>query len=340
MSFEGNTVGDLLRATLRAFSSFCKEFSKRRLSATEKAQGARCQDELERLFLWANAVCIHNGYLDETLSRSSALHSSVLLILLEMSNTVCKDLFKSAAPNGASAVDLEDQRRDVVDLQRKALASLQEDPQNSLFGVIDSYDSDTSETGLDDALENITTFNDCLMDLSLALDRPVTHFEKKHSGARVLEETFKVSQPALVYCRKIRDRFPRLPVYLVERLGNANLQRANMLRDKKKLTQVPRERSPVFDAPLLTKSIQQIADTTKSPVSQDSMSRMGDNQRQPDADFETSSEATFASFSTLTLVNQGRPRVPPIPQQAENGRAFRCEYCAQTMKGMTRQQWK
>lgn len=251
MSFEGNTAGDLLRATLRAFSSFCTEFSKRRLSATEKAQGARCQDEFERLFLWANAVSIHNGYLDETLSRSSALRSSVLFIIVELGNTLCKDLFKSLAPNGDSAVDLENQRRDVVDLQRKALALLQEDPQNSLFGVIDSYDSETSETGLDDVLENIATFNDCLMDLSLALDRPMTRFDKKHSGARVLEETLGVSQPALVYCRNIRDRFPRLPVYLVERLGNANVQRANMLRDKMKLTQVPTEGSSVFDASLL-----------------------------------------------------------------------------------------
>lgn len=340
MSFEGNTASDLLRVILRAFSSFCKDFSKRRLSAKEKAQGARCQDELERLFLWANAVSIHNGYLDETLSRSSALRSSVLLILVELGNTVCKDLFKSLAPDGDYAVDFQDQRKAVADLQRKALESLQEDSQNSVFAVIDPYDSETSETGLDDVLENITTFNDCLMDLSLALERPTTHFDKRHLGARVLEETFSVSQPALVYCRKIRDQFPRLPVYLVERLGNANLQRANLLRDKMELTQVHKEGSPVFDASC-DKTIRQIADTMKLSVSLESMFRMGDNKRQPDADSETSSDAKLASFSTSTsLVNQDRPRVPPIPQQAETGRAFKCEYCAQTMKGMTRQQWK
>lgn len=90
-----------------------------------------------------------------------------------------------------------------------------------------------------------------------------------------------------------------------------------------------------------SKPIPQVAENTNLSVSKDSMFRMSDNQRQLDADFETSSEARLESLSTFTCsVDQGRPRVPPIPQQAENGRAFKCEYCAQTMKGMTRQQWK
>lgn len=341
MSFEVNAVSDLLNAILQIFSSFCKEFSTRKDSPTE-TQGARCQDELERLFLWATAVSTPKGYLDETLSRSSALRSSVLLILLELGNAVCNDLLKSLAPSGHFAVNFDAQRREVVSLQGKALALLQEGPQTAQAGGPDSYDDEHLEPGLDDVLDNITTFNDCLMDLSLALERPMIDRDENHLEASDPAETFKVSQPALVYCRKIRDRFPRLPVYLVERLGNANVQRANMLRGPKNLSRAADHDSRFVDSSSVSELIPQSTDLTRVSFSKDSKISRGEIQRQPEAKFGPSSEATFKSFSTsASVVDRSRPRVPPMPHQAEKGHTFKCEYCGQTMKDLiTRQQWK
>lgn len=341
MSSEIGLFGDLFEAIFRVFSSFCKQLPMINSSAT-KQQQARCQNELERLFLWGDGFSILDGYLDEILSQSPALHSSVLLMLLNLGNAVCKDLFQLMDHNENFTINLDQEIKIAFNQLDKAHMTLQEGHATSHSGSPDLTDDECFQPELDDVLENITTITDCLMDLSLALERPMIELDETQLEASGPAETFNVAPPALVYCRKIRDRFPILPLYLVERLGTANLQRANMLREIKKRTQTADEDSQFVDESLFSESIPQVTEITTSSFAKDSTFSRSEMQRQSDAAHETSSEATFASFSTSTsAVNQGRPRVPPMPRQAENGNPFRCEYCAKTIKGMiTRKQWK
>lgn len=341
MSSGIGTSRELFEAIFRAFSSLCKELNSLNITAI-KQQQTKCQNELQRLFLWADGVSVQDGYLDEALLRSPDLRSSVLFIILELGNVVCYDLFESIGINGGSTVDIDEDRKNAVSLKLKVHASLQEDVQALHFDSADSSNSESFEPDLDDVLANITMLIDGLMDLSLALEGSMIDFDRKHLEARNPAEAFNVSLSALAYCQKIRDRFPRLPAYLVERLGNANLQRANMLRDIKNTTQAVDYGSGFFEESVFSESIPQVTDPTKLSFSKDFVFSKKDLQKQPHEDFSKSSEATFEILSTSTsMVNQGRFRVPPLPQQAENGNAFRCEYCAKTIKGLfTRRQWK
>lgn len=341
MSSEIGASGDLFETIFQIFSSFCKELPTLNPSATRKQQ-IRCQEELERLFLWADSFSIQDGYLDNILSQSSALRSSVLLMLLDMGKTVCQDLFTCMGHNKDFNTKFDHERRSALNLLGRVHTALQQDdPKGSYFERAESYNGDDLEADLDDVLDNITTLNDCLMDLSLALEDPVIDPDQTHLETSDPAEPFNVSQPALVYCRKIRDRFPRLPLYLVERLGNANLQRANMLRQIRNHVQTTNESSHFVEESLFSKSIPQITDTTKSTITQDSIFSRDILRQKDDTDLETSSQASYASYSTSNSMYQGRPRVPPLPEQAASGGAFECEYCAKTIDGVfTRRQWK
>lgn len=298
MASKTVTSKDLFEVIFQGFSSFCKEISTLNPSAT-KQQESRCRDELERLFLWADGVSIQNGNLDKALSRSSALRSSVISILFELGNAVCNDLCKPIHTSGDFTVQFDEQQRKATDLlQRTAGASLQEYSQAPHLVGEATYGSESFQPDLDDVLDNIATFNGCLMDLSLALERPAFDITRTHLKTSDSAEPFNAPHAALPYCRKIRERFPKLPLYLVGRLGIANLHRANILREIKNLVQ--------------------------------------------SGGHETSAEESFAMFSASTsTVNQGRPRVPPLPEKAGNGNPFICEYCAKTVSGVsTRRQWK
>lgn len=230
MSSRTDTCHDLFESIFQIFSFFREVVST--LNTTTNRQEIRCRNELERLYLWADEVRIQDGTLDETLSRSSTLRSSLILILLELGNAVCNDLFQSLRLDHDSAVKFDDQRRKATELMHTAHASVQNDPGASLFDDTDPSCSETFDPSLDDVLDSIAVFNDCLMDLSPALERPALDV----SGPQ-FETSDLTAQESLLYCRKIRDRFPELPLYLVGRLGIANLQRTNRLRIIKRLRQ-------------------------------------------------------------------------------------------------------
>ncbi|KAF4459336.1 serine threonine kinase [Fusarium albosuccineum] len=261
----------------------------------------------------------------------------------------------------------------------KLLHSLLEQTWFLLYGSdgLDEHDtisdSSSSINELVECFEDISTYIDCLMDLSLAIENPVLDPEPTDPNlpASQSPETFDVSPHALAFCRKIRDRFPEVDRWLVERLGEANARRASALTEMRErreaLTHLNamisekadwsvggQEESCIQSESLFSNSQPRATETTRSTIPPGSIfdTSNPDYPRGPPSPRNpirhavrrpsgTLSIVSFASFSTkASAITEGRPRVPPLPEEALEGKTFSCLACCQEIHGgITRKNW-
>src|SRR5204863_7195033 len=122
--------------------------------------------------------------------------------------------------------------------------------------------SDASEYEVTEILEEISIYVDCLLDLSPSLDNPALDIQVADQPLTQAKESFTVSSTeGLIYCRKIRDRFEVLPKYLVERLAEANVLRAAVLREM-------RSRPTKHEAPISDDITENLFSTTDQRVTE------------------------------------------------------------------------
>jgi hypothetical protein len=207
-------------------------------------------------------------------------------------------------------------------------------------------ESDASEYETTEILEEISIYIDCLLDLSPSLDNPALDIQTEGSDEPLTQakESFTVSsEEALIYCRKIRDRFEVLPKYLVERLAEANILRTAALREMR--SRPTKHEAPINDnitESLFSTTDHRITETTKSTVPSSSVfSKVSFSEHVPVLEFDDNiSEFTFASFSTTaSAISLGRPRVPPMPEIQED--CFNCPICFSCVTNVkTRKEWK
>lgn len=205
-------------------------------------------------------------------------------------------------------------------------------------------DSDVSEGDFAEGVGDLSTYTDCLMDLSPALENPATDVDFKEQPVSKIE-TFRVSSVmAASYCHKIRDRFPDLDVRLVERLGEANQKRSQrIIENSSTETKAQNKDNPQPDYAIFSESRTNFTDTTKSTYFSDSVfskvQKVGLTKEEYD---DAASQTTFASFSTtFSMSYQGRPRVPNLPAHARAGKPFQCMACGKQLKNIrNRRMWK
>jgi hypothetical protein len=103
------------------------------------------------------------------------------------------------------------------------------------------YDSDSdsdlesfnSEDNLNDIIEDLNAYMESLIDLSPSLDHPaVDNTIIEDFSATLVDDLSGVSEPARPFVLIIKDRFPSLDIGLVRKLGEANWQRRQRMRDK------------------------------------------------------------------------------------------------------------
>ena len=183
---------------------------------------------------------------------------------------------------------------------------------------------------IEDVVDDLADYVDCLMDLSQCLEHPALDFDETR---HLPPEVFNASSPqALLFCRRIRDRFPVLPLFLVERLGEANSIRSNRVREAQLRIPSGKEGDVGDDITetLFSDSMPKNTDTTKSTFQSDSI-------------FDRPmSVATFATTATTwSAIEQGRLRVPPLPKEAETDDGFLCIACAKRLTDVkNRTNWK
>ncbi|RSL87380.1 hypothetical protein CEP52_015539 [Fusarium oligoseptatum] len=133
----------------------------------------RLRNESERFFLWGDGVSAANGQLEKALAKSSELHQAVLSSIYELGKVVNNDLAKVVTPTGPAntLTDTRELRRLLGEAGTILNApNTIEDP-NSLS------DDENGPCSFEDVLDDMATYIDCLMDLSLALENTDTYLE-------------------------------------------------------------------------------------------------------------------------------------------------------------------
>jgi hypothetical protein len=285
-----------------------------------------------------------DGQLDEILVHSKELHYRVLSLLLRLGSVILDGLSRDLSSQSKVLSEKCDDLRMLLDTTE---AKLQES-EPELIRLDTSSVSDTSDYGLEDILEDITTYVDCLLDLAPSLDNPALDIpgENLNQLPTKDKEKFAVSsEEAEIYCRKIRDRFTSLPKYIVERLAEANVIRAATIRAARSQNELNTtvEAAKSLPSESIFSTIDRgVTDTTKSTIPSSSVfsTPLKRVTRQSTAISQFSDNATFASFSTTqSAISQGRPCVPPMPEIEEG--SFTCPICYKRVIGVvSRKAWK
>lgn len=248
---------------------------------------------------------------------------------------------------------------------------------SAAFPMDDQYDSDSesdagsssSEDNIEDVIEDLNTYMESLLDLSPSLDHPAVdtaHFE--NSSATLVDELSGVAEPARPFVLIIKDRYPSLEIGLVRKLGEANWQRRQRLREKVSAAPPMLDNPPVddfhsssggtivgdqprsamggtppasivrssFSMPTTYQSI-----TTGSTFSEPSIF---DNLsiHAPDANRPASFAESFTSFATSRADEQeyGQRRIPNMPDH-EHDPPFQCHICGDVLEHIRhRADWK
>ncbi|KPM36582.1 Serine/threonine-protein kinase hal4 [Neonectria ditissima] len=312
----------------------------RNLSANGDTQIAKkCQNEQERFFLWGQGLAVDSGKLDELLDTSTELRLRVLSLLFTLGNVVHRAMLRQQGSSPGKLGKECSMLQNQLDATSTLLEGFHQRTNDS-----DAFsDSETSEYDNEDLLDDLTTYVDCLMDLAPALEKPAMD-NPDTMALSANPEVFCAANPqALIFCRKVRDRFKQLPKFLVERLGNANAGRSDKISALSARLEQQKEIPDDFSESLFSSSHPQVTDTTSSSQPShslfDKVGAIRKSSAPGDAESDDGSEETFASFSTtISTVDYGRPRVPPIPNDTGS---FLCPFCCTWISGVTeRKAWK
>ncbi|UPK96270.1 hypothetical protein LCI18_007205 [Fusarium solani-melongenae] len=169
-------IGNLFNTILESCVNACQ-----RLTSTE--QSRRLRSESERFFLWGDGVSVTDGQLDKALATSSELYQTTLSALYELGSIINDDLVRAAAPTGP--VNHLAGSRELRLLLREASAIL--DTSNATGDSEGLSDDENGPHSLEDVLDDMVTYIDCLMDLSLALESTLAYSESGSIEPAVVE---------------------------------------------------------------------------------------------------------------------------------------------------------
>ncbi|KAK3989643.1 hypothetical protein QBC44DRAFT_369941 [Cladorrhinum sp. PSN332] len=141
------------------------------------------------------------------------------------------DLYRLLGPNSSCNESLLAAINEAAGSQTLFATLLHLNPDKQGANATSDLDPQTQESTSDagEILDSVTTYIDCLMDLSDSLQNPVQDLLNGQLSA-LEPERFEVRPDADRYCRRIRDQYPLLPKYLVEHLGILNAERYFRLR--------------------------------------------------------------------------------------------------------------
>ncbi|KAJ4327239.1 hypothetical protein N0V84_002369 [Fusarium piperis] len=151
--------------------------------STSNEQSRRLRSEAERFFLWGDGVSATGGQLDKALDTSSELYQTALSALYELGKVVHDGLTKVVALEGvagpvAGSHELQLLLEDV---------SVTLDTSNAIEDSESLSDGENGPYSLEDVLDDMATYIDCLMDLSLALEDALAHPKSVRFKPTVIE---------------------------------------------------------------------------------------------------------------------------------------------------------
>ena len=201
----------------------------------------------------------------------------------------------------------------------------------------DKHYTETPANIVADAIHDLVSYNDCLMDLSSligSLPFSVDIEEDEKPPHQVPIDLNALSLHTQRYCLRIADRFPHVSPHLVQRLGEANTRRDRRLVECRRLD----KRSQATGH-----ADTHITESSKSTHPSSVFDREPTESHEADDQF---SQTSLASFSTKfaskksTSGRAGRSRVPKMPESFKI-QECQCKICGQTcVPFATRSEWK
>lgn len=227
-------------------------------------------------------------------------------------------------------------------------------------------DSDSStlmsDGGFEDIVEDLKVCNDGLLDLTLSLEAPANDSIAFDDGKLIpLDDLSGVTESARPFVLIIKDRYPSTPVNLVKKLGEANWQRRERLREKRVAAQAKRRTFPSDnDSLIVSKSVihskQHQVCTSQSPRASIIQSSVGftsnyqsntsvsgfsdpsifdhDAVQFPTTRNNRAVAESVTSFAT-SVANEaegGQRRVPNLPDEHDFESAFECKICGDVLR--------
>ena len=184
----------------------------------------------------------------------------------------------------------------------------------------DDSDSPTGVLSLEDIVEDLKTDVQCLVDLGPGYDEPIRDRRLDEEEARVPNEA-RTWDPARYMASRIRHRYPKGDSELLKLLGHQNWDRLREVYATREANSGTTQRSEADEASTVAPSRSAFHD-----------SGLGTSVATP-----TSYAETVLSYH----VSQGESvKIPPLPAEAAQGKAFRCPICGQSVQISDKSRWK
>lgn len=211
-------------------------------------------------------------------------------------------------------------RTGIIELIDESRDSVAHDDHSRPINDEDGSDAeyDPTQPDLEDILEDLDTYTQCLVDLSPSLACPA--MDSTTRGEATINTTIQSREPHQYYADLIGTRFPEAAADIVEQLGRSNWERYK---------RVSAERTANLQAPHPGK---EALDEVAASHFQDS----GLGSSLP-------AQANYASSMTSYLSSSAggdRPHVPALSDKAKRGIPFTCDACGKLIRVTNKRVWK
>lgn len=175
--------------------------------------------------------------------------------------------------------------------------------------------------------QELTNYTECLMELCETMMRVgVRIMSTRTEDSGLVIEPFRVSEPAGLFVRHVGDKFPKADVNLVQRMGQANWERRERIREQMDVASRT-DQVYVNEDPTIAQSV-------FKPTSLFHDSGLGSSI--------PTSIASHRSFASSLASNaKGSLKVPDAPAEVALGKPFKCDFCGhRLLNTRTRVDWK
>ncbi|KAL9630204.1 MAG: hypothetical protein Q9164_006537, partial [Protoblastenia rupestris] len=262
------------------------------------------RNELARFNLWGDEIAM--DLIDRALGPADFLMERVLLHLLQIGRL-------SWARDNETTAAL---RQILEEKIRFESSNGQANPKG------ETSDDEDSEDDMADIPDDIGFRTQCLLELAPTIQGCIDHAENLRFPAIPAEE-FTVSGPAYYYVQIVQDKFKEAPRQLVQRLGEANWQRHNRLRQ-------------------LASGHEEFNDATTVAKPKSLFHDSGIGTTETGGTSYAASVKSHSSFISSNATGERTGlRVPSAPVEVKHGQPFSCSLCGHMQyKIKNRVDWK
>jgi len=330
-SHDSGLVTGLYESCLHTLNEIWRQFTRNRRGPS--ASHRLLTDIRDRLCLWGEGFGA--GQLESVISTSSEIFQEVVDLLFRIGHLLVKgaSAFSQSTSDSSSTQEQRVYRLKLPVNELKRLLELaasvlhNDDDSGTISSASESEDESDDgrhDSGLYGFLNPLSTYTRLLMDLYPTMERTYADALPSMDQTRSVKSQFKfhVTDAAQSFVLKVHDQFPEAALDLVERLGEANWQRFERVRN---------------ETAAVSAATTELPKSLFKPVSLFHDSGLGSSV--PTQSQKATSTASHSSFvSSVDGKDKGLLRVPTLPYQGDPFECFVCKQLVSSVKN--RIDWK